>query len=146
MSEAKRRREAAIVAMPVTRHDAEARQEDERQMKAFATAGAAMVAIHEPLKERSARIVYLDAAAAGLIAPPPDREWRLVDGGRGRFALATKNKDGRWGISPSAIVDVSEVPAVGKIPLELWEHEIIHGKIAYRKARLGNAIITTAIN
>jgi hypothetical protein len=110
------------------------RREDERQMKAFAST------------ERSARIVYLDAAAAGLIAPPLHREGRLVDGGRGRFALATKNKDGRWGISPSAIAEVSEVPAVGKIPLELREHEIIHGKIAYRKARFGNAIITTAIN
>ena len=124
----------------------EARQEDERQMKVFASAGAAMVAVHESLKERSARIVYMDEAAARVIAPPPHHEWRIVDGGRGRFALATKNKDRRWAIPQGSIAPISEVPAVGKIPLEVWEHEIIHGKIAYRKARFGSAIITTAIN
>ncbi|SRR5260221_409829 len=146
MGEAKQKREAAIVAMPVTRR--EARQEDERRMKAFATAGAAMVAIHESLKERSAKIVYMDEAAARVIAPPPQGEWRIVDGGRGRFALITKRPDGRWGIPGGSgnAREVSDTPAVGKIPLELWEPEIINGKIAYRKARFGNAIITTAIN
>lgn len=95
------------------------------------------------LKERSAKTVYVDEADIGRFAAPEKTSWRVADHGDGTLSLITKNDDGRWGVSPeSKNVRVHNEPAVGRLPLELWEKQRLDGYNVdtFRKIHPGNAI------
>jgi hypothetical protein len=96
-------------------------------------------------KPRSEKTVYVPTADAQRFAGPASHEWRVIDHGDGTLSLATKRDDGRWGIAPeSRNVPVSDKPAVGLSPVELWGKGEVYGREAYSKIHLGNQITDIA--
>lgn len=97
-------------------------------------------------KERTVRTVYVDADAAALSAAglsnlgPRGARVVLADG---KASLLTWNEGkGRWGAAASARdIPVHDQPAVGRHPLELWEHaDDVPGRQAFSKMHAGNRI------
>lgn len=98
----------------------------------------------EGLKPRSEKTYYVSAEDANRLAPPSGGGWRIIDHGDGTLSVATKNQEGKWGISPeSRNVKVTTTPSTGSIPIELWRQEIIYGKPAYKEMHPGNKIVET---
>lgn len=96
------------------------------------------------IQPRSEKTVYVEASDIGRFAPPAEGSWRVADMGNGTFSFIVKNADGQWGVSPeSKNVPVFNDPAVGRIPLELWQKERLdqYGVDAYRKMHPGNEIV-----
>ncbi len=92
-------------------------------------------------KPRTEKTVYVSPEDAQRLAGPDSASWRVIDHGDGTVSLATRNPDGRWGISPDQRnVKTYDKPAVGLAPIELWGKEAVYGKDAYKKIHLGNAI------
>ena len=99
-------------------------------------------------KARSARTVYVDdarmasALSAAGIANLGEKGARVIIKD-GKASLLTWNDEaGRWGRSKTSTdIAVSEKPAVGKAPLELWKKaDDVPGYEAYRGMHAGNAI------
>lgn len=100
------------------------------------------------LKPRSTKTVYVDTpdrasslSAAGLNGLGPKGARVVIRDGKASL-LTWNEKEGRWGRSLSGTdVPVSDVPAVGKAPLELWDpKEDVQGHQAYGNMHAGNAI------
>lgn len=94
----------------------------------------------EGLKPRSAKTVYI-ASEDGQRLALPQGTARIIDHGDGTLSVATKNKDGQWGIAPSGRnVPFTTQPEKGRTPVELWKPETVNGLPAYRTIHLGNEI------
>ena len=101
-------------------------------------------------KPRTERTVYVDDAklasalsAAGLESPSGGPVRARVVIKDGKASLVTWNeKEGAWGRSQmSTDIPVSDQPAIGKAPLELWKKtDEFPGYDAYRGMHAGNAI------
>lgn len=95
------------------------------------------------MQPRTERTVYLTPDQASALATPQG-SWRLFAHEDGTVSLISPNKNGGWGVSPSAKnVPVSTTPQKGLIPLELWrpDPEVKGPKgTAYRRIHFGNEI------
>ena len=95
---------------------------------------------------RSDRTIYIDMDVARALAPPASASWRMIDHGDGTVSLGIIREDGRIGIPPSARnLAYQTDPAVGMVPLELWQPEQIRDQVfGYRKIHFGNEITAIA--
>lgn len=99
-------------------------------------------------KERSARTIYVDSAAASNLSGAGVTEhggkgFRLVlKNGKASLLTWNKAKD-KWGVSPiSRDIPFSETPEVGKAPVEAWKPaNDVPGYEAYRGQHAGNPIV-----
>lgn len=101
----------------------------------------------EGIKPQSEKTVFLDRDAANALSPPVNKNWMVLDNGNGTVSLATQNADGRWGISPSQKdVPYTNVPEIGKHPLELWDG-IKSGNLGatgFNNIHFGNEIVSVS--
>lgn len=100
------------------------------------------------LKDRSAKTVYVDSPEAAASLSAAGLQGLGSKGARviirdGKASLLTWNDaEGKWGVAPSGKdVPISNVPAIGKSPLELWKRaDDVNGHEAYRGMHAGNEI------
>lgn len=93
-------------------------------------------------KPRTDKTFYIPSDEAARLAAPDSATWRVIDHGDGTLSLATRNPDGKWGVSPDAKnVPVTTEPAVGLTPIELWGKEQVYGRDAYKTVHFGNDIV-----
>lgn len=101
----------------------------------------------EGIKPQSEKTVFLDRDAANALSPPVNKNWMVLDNGNGTVSLATQNADGRWGISPSQKdVPYTNVPEIGKYPLELWDgiKSGDLGATGFNNIHFGNEVVTVS--
>lgn len=100
-------------------------------------------------KPTSDKTYFISSDAARALAPPAEGSFRIVDHGNGKISLSTKNKNGTWGIAPSAKeIPYSTTPSKGSTPLEVWGKEQIYNRDAYKTIHFGNEIteVGTSVN
>jgi hypothetical protein len=99
------------------------------------------------IQPKSDKTVFVDPEDSQRLALPADATTRIIDHGNGTLSIAVKNDDGKWGISPSARgIPFTDMPAVGKSPVELFKKDQVYGKDAYKKIHLGNKITETSFD
>lgn len=97
----------------------------------------------EGLKPRSEATFYATPENVARLGTPSSG-WRIVDHGDGTLSVATKNKDGKWGIAPSSKnVAIGDIPTEGSSPIELWGKKDTNGLPGYDKVHFGNEITST---
>lgn len=94
------------------------------------------------VKPKTDKTVYIPSAEAARLSAPDSATWRVIDHGDGTLSLATQNADGRWGVSPDAKnVPVTNEPAVGLTPIELWGKDKVYKYDAFKTVHFGNEIV-----
>jgi hypothetical protein len=94
------------------------------------------------IKPQSLKTVFLTEQGANALGTPSNVEWRFIDNNDGTVSLAVKNKDGKWGMSPSQKnIKYTTEPSVGAIPLELWGRGTINEMASYKEIHFGNKIV-----
>lgn len=94
------------------------------------------------IKPQSLKTVFLTEQGANALGTPSNVEWRFIDNNDGTVSLAVKNKDGKWGMSPSQKnIKYTTEPSIGAIPLELWGRGTINERPSYKEIHFGNKIV-----
>lgn len=94
------------------------------------------------VKPQSLKTVFLTEQGANALGTPANVEWRFIDNNDGTISLAVKNKDGKWGMSPSQKnIKYTTEPSIGAIPLELWGRGTINEMASYKEIHFGNKIV-----
>jgi len=97
------------------------------------------------IKPQSLKTVFLSEQGANALGTPANVEWRFIDNNDGTVSLAIKNKDGKWGMSPSQKnIKYTTEPSIGAIPLELWGRGTINERPSYKEIHFGNKIVEIA--